>query len=151
MRLWLPVAHADTACPLCDAVNDRVADHARSCPFKRPHKAAQQAPVSPGCQSPAAGLNPEVEKAGLLPPRPDEAGAPEDGQRNAGLRRPADVGWELVHGAAAFDLAVTAGSSTAAMKGNGLISTQPRSARLLASSSCPWLPRALAGAGAPQP
>ena len=49
-------------------------------------------------------------KPGLLPLRPDGDGA-EDGGRGAGHRRPADVWvaqWGL-HGAAAFDLAVTSG------------------------------------------
>ena len=40
----------------------------------------------------AAGLSPEVERAGLLPPRPEELGGPEDGSsRGQGGRRPADV------------------------------------------------------------
>ena len=51
-------------------------------------------------------------RRGLLPPRPDDGGGPEDGARQAGGgRRPADVwvgSWGL-HGAAAFDLAVTSG------------------------------------------
>ena len=67
-----------------------------------------RAVVAAGVQ--AAGLGVEVEKPGLLPLRPDGDGA-EDGGRGAGHRRPADVRvaqWGL-HGAAAFDLAVTSG------------------------------------------
>ena len=30
----------------------------------------------------AAGLSPEIEKSGLLPPRPEEHGGPEDGSRS---------------------------------------------------------------------
>ena len=52
-----------------------------------------------------------LEKPGLLPPRLDDAGFPEDGVRTACARRPADVwvpSWGL-HGPAAFDLAATVG------------------------------------------
>ena len=58
----------------------------------------------------AAGLTVEVEKAGLLPLRPEDDGV-DAGGRGAGQRRPADVWvaqWGL-HGAAAFDIAVTSG------------------------------------------
>ena len=59
-----------------------------------------------------AGLQPEVEKPNLLPPRPELQGGPEDGEQPCGGgRRPADVwlpNWHL-HGPAAFDIAVTSG------------------------------------------
>ena len=56
-------------------------------------------------------LQPELEKANLLPPRPELHGGAEDGSDTSGARRPADVWvphWNL-HGPAAFDLAVTSG------------------------------------------
>ena len=59
----------------------------------------------------SAGLSPEVEKLGLLPPRPDELGACETGSCQPSGRRPADVylpAWGI-RGPAAFDLAVTSG------------------------------------------
>ena len=111
-RLRLPVLASDEACPLCDGVNDRMGDHARVCPcggdrVKRHNRLRSLL----AARAQAAGLNPEVEKPGLLPPRPCEAGAPEDGGRGAGGRRPADVwvGSWGAHGPAAFDLAVTSG------------------------------------------
>ena len=58
-----------------------------------------------------AGLLPEIEKANLLPPRPELAGGAEDGSHTSSQRRPADVWvpqWNL-HGPAALDLAVTSG------------------------------------------
>ena len=56
-------------------------------------------------------LSPEVEKPGLLPPRPVELGSCEAGATPANGRRPADVflpSWGL-HGPAVFHLAVTSG------------------------------------------
>ena len=112
LRLRLPVGEKDSACPFCHAVNDSFGDHARSCPCggdrTKRHNRLRSVLAA---RAQAAGLHPEVEKPDLLPPRPDEAGAPEDGQRAAGARRPADVwvgNWGL-HGPAAFDLAVTSG------------------------------------------
>ncbi|CAK9038385.1 132 kDa protein [Durusdinium trenchii] len=112
--LRLPVASADVACPLCDAVADRMGDHARACPCggdrtKRHHRLRSIL----AARAQAGGLNPVVEKGGLLPPRLDFAGAPEDGVQagGSGGRRPADVwvGSWGAHGPAAFDLAVTSG------------------------------------------
>ena len=114
LRLRLPVASEDVACPLCDAVADRMGDHARACPCggdrTKGHHRLRSILAS---RAQAGGLNPVVEKAGLLPPRLDLAAAPEDGvQANGGGgRRPADVwvgNWGA-HGPAAFDLAVTSG------------------------------------------
>ena len=112
MRLRLPVSDQDMPCPLCDGVLDRHA-HARVCScggdcMKRHHRLRSIV----AARAHAAGLHPEIEKAGLIPPRPDDSGGPEDGARQAGGgRRPADVwvgSWGL-HGAAAFDLAVSSG------------------------------------------
>ncbi|CAE7275446.1 unnamed protein product [Symbiodinium sp. KB8] len=112
MRLRLPVATSESACPLCDGVADLYGDHARACPCggdrtKRHNRLRSLL----AARAQAAGLSPELEKPGLLPPRLDDAGFPEDGVRTACARRPADVwvpSWGL-HGPAAFDLAVTVG------------------------------------------
>ena len=115
LRLRMPVMPSDTACPLCDAACDRFGDHARVCPCggdrTKRHNRLRSVLAA---RAHTAGLSPEVEKPGLLPARPDDGGAPEDGSsaaRAASGRRPADVWvphWGL-HGAAAFDLAVTSG------------------------------------------
>eukprot|EP00438_Fugacium_kawagutii_P034791 Skav236255 [mRNA] locus=scaffold829:452914:455068:+ [translate_table: standard] len=114
LRLRLPIASEDVACPLCDGVADRMGDHARACPCggdrtKRHHRLRSIL----AARAQAGGLNPVVEKAGLLPPWLDSGGAPEDGVQAAGGggRRPADVwvGSWGAHGPAAFDLAVTSG------------------------------------------
>ena len=112
LRLRLPVAVADAACPLCDGVADRFGDHALGCPCggdrTKRHNRLRSVLAA---RAQAAGLHPEVEKPGLLPPRSDQDGLPEDGVRDRNGRRPADVyvpNWGL-HGPAAFDLAVTTG------------------------------------------
>ena len=112
LRLRLPVASEDVACPLCDGIADCMGDHARACPCggdrtKRHHRLRSVL----AARAQAGGLNPVVEKAGLLPPRLDSGGAPEDGVQVGGGRRPADVwvGSWGAHGPAAFDLAVTSG------------------------------------------
>jgi hypothetical protein len=117
LRLRLPVADSDLACPLCDGTADRYGDHARLCPcggdrVKR-HNHLRNLLAA---RAKTAGLQPEVEKANLLPPRPEHQGGAEDGSPHvvhqpASQRRPADVwvpNWNL-HGPAAFDLAVTSG------------------------------------------
>ena len=113
MRLRLALSDKDIACPLCDGIADRFGDHARMCPCggdrtKRHHRLRSVL----AARAQAAGLSPEIEKSGLLPPRPEEHGGPEDGSsRGQSSRRPADVwvpSWG-VHGPAAFDLAVTSG------------------------------------------
>ena len=63
----------------------------------------------------SAGLSPELEKPGLLPPQLEESGQAAAGAPEASTRRPADVwvpAWGL-HGAAAFELAVTSGMRSA--------------------------------------
>ena len=83
-RLLLDVFAEDSWCPLCDAVLDRKARHcaAFSCGGDRVcrHNAARNLV---GRFASAAGLHPELEKAGLLQHSPD--------QPSANLRRPADV------------------------------------------------------------
>ena len=120
LRLRLPVASADEACPLCDGVADSFGDHARCCACggdrTKRHNRLRSVLAS---RARAAGLGPEVEKADLLPPRLDEHGAAEDGVRRGSGRRPADVwvgNWGL-HGPAAFDFAVTSGMRLECLRG----------------------------------
>ena len=117
----------------------------------------------------AAGLHPEIEKAGLLPPRPDDGGGPEDGARQAGGgRRPADVwvgSWGL-HGAQlliwlsrpVFDKAALlllpqqVNALLPIMKPKNVLSSTPtRSVKQRAFNSPHWLLKQLAGAGAQRP
>ena len=76
----------------------------------------------------AAGLSPEVEKAGLLPARPPEHGSCEAGGVSGQQgRRPADVylpSWGL-HGPAALDLAVTSGMRGAILPASASDGAQP--------------------------
>ena len=112
LRLRLPIASEDVACPLCDGVADRFGDHAHSCPCGGDRtKRHNRLRTVLAARAQAAGLHPEVEKPGLLPPRSEQDGLSEDGVRHGNGRRPADVYVPLwgVHGPAAFDLAVTAG------------------------------------------
>ena len=90
---------------------DQFGDRTRVCPCggdrtKRHHRLRSVL----ASKAHSAGLNPEMEKPGLLPPRPDTEDFEEE-TRNGPGRRPADVwigNWG-VHGLAAFDLAVTSG------------------------------------------
>ncbi|CAE7509804.1 unnamed protein product [Symbiodinium sp. CCMP2592] len=125
LRLRLPVAPTDVACPLCDGVADRFGAHSLCCPcggdrIKR-HNRLRSVVAT---RSQATGLGVEVEKADLLPLRPDDDGA--DGGRGSGLRRPADVWvaqWGL-QGPAAFDLAVTSGIKAGPMLAESARSSQ---------------------------
>ena len=79
-----------------------MADHARVCPYGGDRLKRHNRPRSLlAARAQAAGLNPEAEKPGLLPPRPCEAGG-----RGAG---DVWVGSWGAQGPAAFDLAVTSG------------------------------------------
>eukprot|EP00438_Fugacium_kawagutii_P021855 Skav233024 [mRNA] locus=scaffold909:522290:526210:+ [translate_table: standard] len=121
MRLRLPIASSDGFCPLCDGLADSYGDHARACPCggdrgKR-HNRLRNLFAS---KAASAGLSPELEKAGLLPPRPTDSDACEAGQPAvAAGRRPADVwlpSWGL-HGPVAFDFAVTSGLRSGLLPG----------------------------------
>ena len=70
----------------------------------------------------SAGLSPEVEKLGLLPPRPAELGACETGSCQPSGRRPADVYLPAcgIRGPAAFDLAVTSGLKSGSVASSAL-------------------------------
>ena len=94
----------DRWCPLCDAVHDSRAHHARMCCAGGDRVQRHNAVRNFFFRFLAtAGLRPELEKPGLLlPSRPDEAGQE--------ARRPADVyvpAWSS-GSPAAFDFAVTA-------------------------------------------
>ena len=93
---------ADTWCPVCDAVLDTQGRHAGTCAGAgdrtcRHHAARNEV----GHFANAAGLHPELEKPGLLPPSPDTPGS--------NLRRPANVFLPSWPGGApaALDLAIT--------------------------------------------
>ena len=112
--LRLPLYECEFHCSFCDEVVDRFGDHCLTCSCKgdrtKRHNLIRNE-VFHLCNS--AGLNPELERPGLLQPRPlagsaQESGAARDPNVN---RRPADVylpRWR--RGApAAMDIAVTSG------------------------------------------
>jgi len=119
IRRWLraPFSDLDSFCPFCDGIMDRYGDHGCVCcgggDRTRRHNIIRNA-SSEGAA--VAGLNPELERPGLLPQRPLIGSRCEDGSTppsddNTHLRRPADV--YIPHfdaGApAALDFAVTSG------------------------------------------
>ena len=123
MRLRLPVASTDGFCPLCDGTADRFGDHARACPCGGDRvKRHNRLRTVVATRAASAGLSPEVEKLGLLPPRPAELGACETGSCQPSGRRPADVylpAWGI-RGPAAFDLAVTSGLTSGSVASSAL-------------------------------
>jgi len=103
-RLCMSVLSDDRWCPLCDAVLDTRGLHARMCACGGDRVVRHNKTRNEVCRRAAtAGLNPELEKAGLLlPARPDSS--------TTTLRRPADVylpTWSFGT-PAALDFAVTA-------------------------------------------
>jgi hypothetical protein len=119
-RLRVPIFPEEHFCPLCDGVVDRFGDHCLVCPgggdrTKR-HNLIRNV-VCHRCS--AAGLAPELEKPGLLRPRPHVGTAEEDGVHREGIqgpegRRPADIylpRWRRGT-PAALDFAVTSGLRT---------------------------------------
>ena len=116
-RLRAPILPEDTICHLCNGVLDKFGDHCLVCPNggdrTRRHN-HQRNLVYHYAQS--AGLNPELEKPGLLQPRPFLGSLPENGvlPNDPTARRPADVyiprwrqGLPL-----AIDFAITSGLRT---------------------------------------
>ena len=126
LQRWLraPFVDADFYCPCCDGIMDRFFDHALSCcgggdRTRRHNLLRNEAYFSAS----AAGFFPELEKPGLLPPRPFIGSVYEDGSRPQGsddrpeARRPADVyipRWRSGP-PAAWDFAVTCGLRGAAV------------------------------------
>ena len=112
--LWMPVYASDSICPLCDGVLDKFGDHCLTCPCggdrTKRHNHLRNHVYS---FATAAGLDPVLEKPGLLQSRPFQGSLPENGvqQSNPQARRPADV-WlpRWRHGnPVALDFAVTSG------------------------------------------
>ena len=116
IQRWLrmPLYDSEFNCPLCDEVVDKHGDHCLTCSCggdrtKRHNLLRNE--VFYQCHS--AGLNPELERPGLLQPRPLFGSAQENGaERNQQeLRRPADIyipRWRRGM-PVALDLAVTSG------------------------------------------
>ena len=113
-RLRVPIFEPNTFCPFCDDTIDLYGDHCLTCSCggdrtKRHNLLRNEAYYI--CNS--AGLNPELEKPGLLQPRPLGGASQENGsnRENNEQRRPADVfipRWRRGT-PAALDFAVTSG------------------------------------------
>ena len=96
MQRWLraQIFEEEYACPLCDGVVDVYGDHCLVCAAggdcTKRHNLLRNA-VFHFCHG--TGLAPELEKPGLLRPRPLQGALPEDGVKrdNPEARRPADV------------------------------------------------------------
>ncbi len=119
-RLRLPIFDSEHYCPLCDGVVDVYADHCLVCcgggDRTKRHNLLRNLAHN---QCLGAGFSSELERPGLLRPRPLVGGVEEDGTRfdgphNDAGRRPADVyvpRWR--RGApACLDFAVTSGLRT---------------------------------------
>jgi len=115
IQRWLrmPILGEDGICPLCDGVLDKFGDHCLVCPMggdrTRRHNLLRNHVYHFAA---SAGLHPELEKPGLIQPRPFIGAIAEDGSRhNPEARRPADVylpRWRRGT-PIAFDFAVTSG------------------------------------------
>ena len=114
-QLRVPIFGSESHCPLCDDIIDQYGDHCVVCSCggdrTKRHNLLRNH-IFHFCES--AGLNPELERPGLLPPRPPCGAAPENGgavSLDSNNRRPADVylpRWRR-GGPAALDFAVTSG------------------------------------------
>ena len=116
-HLRAPIFESEFHCPLCDDIIDRFGDHCLVCPCggdKTKRHNLLRNEVFYFCGS--ANLNPELERPGLLQPRPLSGSTQENGaaRDDSGNRRPADVylpRWRR-GGPAALDFAVTSGLRT---------------------------------------
>ncbi len=93
---WLrvPLMECDTICPLCDGILDKFGDHSLVCPCGGDRTKRHNLLRNHSYHFAAsAGLNPELEKPGLLQPRPFVGPSPENGVRCAdpAARRPGDI------------------------------------------------------------
>ena len=92
-RLRVPLFEDNTHCPFCDDIIDKFGDHCLTCACggdrtKRHNFLRNEVFFF----SNSAGLNPELECPGLLPPRPLGGASQENGsERNIGNRRLADI------------------------------------------------------------
>ena len=111
---WIraPLAPEDTTCHLCNGVLDRYGDHCALCPNggDRNHNHLRNYTYH---YAASAGLHPELERPGLLQPRPYLGSTAENGTNplDPSARRPADVylpRWRLGL-PLAMDFAVTSG------------------------------------------
>ena len=116
VQRWLriPVFQSEHHCPFCDEVVGRFGDHCLTCSVGGDRTKRHNLICNKVYHfSLSAGLNPELERTGLLQPRPLLGSAQESGAErdNNAERRPADVyipRWRRGT-PAAFDLAVTSG------------------------------------------
>ena len=109
-RLRMPLLSSPSHCSACGMGLDIWADHALVCSCKGDRTIRHNALRNCAFRfARSSGLNPQKEKPGLLPPRPDAEGIKE--RAHSGGRRPADIWiprW-CDGGAAALDFAVTSG------------------------------------------
>jgi len=123
-RLRMPIFDKSFLCPLCEQSMDVYGDHALTCPCGGDRTVRHNALRNVSARFfRAAGLQPELEKPGLLQERPPADGGDEmSGEQCSGgadLRRPADTyvgNWHLGQ-PAAFDFAVTSGLKIGGLEG----------------------------------
>ena len=110
----IPLTPDDTVCPLCNGVMDKNGDHALTCACggdrTKRHNQLRNCVYHHAASS---GLHPELERPGLLQPRPYQGTTPENGvvPSDPQARRPADVNiprWRRGT-PMALDFAVTSG------------------------------------------
>ena len=107
-RLRVPMQEEDGFCPLCGQGMDRFGDHALTCQCRGDRTGRHNCIRNVGCEEAIlAGAQPEREKAGLLPARPQEDGI----LGPPSSRRPADIFLPRGETGApvALDFAVTSG------------------------------------------
>ena len=132
---WLrvPFVQSEFFCPFCDAVCDIYMDHALCCAGGGDRTKRHNLVRNQGFRICArAALGPELEKLGLLQPRPLLGSRGEDGSDmphpdDATQRRPADVylpRWSS-GGPAALDFAITSGLQIGSLASTAADGTAP--------------------------